>query len=585
MKIKAGADFFRKMKESRDKEQKGGGFSARNFSLVIEGKEMIGESNFSLNPGEKIALIGRNGSGKSTFLSLIEKFSRGEKASEHIETKGSLKIFPGARIGFLPQDLQLNFTGSVDDYLFAAGEEITLTIRRFQELSKIIESDPTSQEKAVDYNNIIARMNEFDAWSYQAKRTSVLQGFGIVDDYLKRQIGEISGGEASRLALAALILSPANLYLLDEPTNNLDIKGLLFLNKFLQESSHSILLVSHDRSFLESVGQILEIDEETHYLRNYGGNYSFYHQRKEEEFKGRLRQYREQQQKRKQLEESIKELDSQAQRFENFSRDAFKRSQGAKIAKRAKVQKARLKDELSRLPEPQLPAKPSFIRPEIVPDKGLIVSVSDTDLGYSEEKPILKDFSLKLYAGDRVGVIGPNGVGKSTLLRALNNQGGLLKGNIEIKGNIKTNYLPQSADLSRPEEKILPFMEKNFSINETIAKRVLGQLLLSQLAHLKIGDFSVGEIRKIAIGCILASNPNFLILDEPTNHLDLYTIEMLEETLESYAGGILVVSHDERFLENIKIKKLIIFKELNNVEINEISSFQEIKSIFQSFLP
>lgn len=346
--------------KSREKETANYGVFASNLYLSIAGKELLKEANFSVYPGRKVALIGRNGSGKTTLLETINAVARSRELPEKVELKGSLVVPKRTKIGYLPQSVQVSFPGTVQNYLDFCADEVSVVFNRYHELEREL-AQGTENKVINEFGEVLEKMTDLNAWDFPERRSLILEGLGLSDEYLERDMREVSGGELTKVALAGILLSSPNLILLDEPTNNLDPKSLVFLENWIKTDTSSLLLVSHDREFLDRViDEILEIDEATHRVLLFGGNYSFYFQKKKEIFDAQVRHFEEQQRRRRQLEEDVDRLRREARRFESISTNSFYRAKGARLARRAKVQLKRIERELTQIPEPKPPKKPTI---------------------------------------------------------------------------------------------------------------------------------------------------------------------------------------------------------------------------------
>jgi len=532
------------------------GVVAGDFSLTRGGRLLIKEANFAIYPGRKVALIGRNGGGKTTLLETIVAVAQKAQLPDATEFTGRLEVLPQTRLGYLPQEVQLNFQGTVSQYLDLCAKEVAQT---YQEWEKVIEKlqEGSSSLLLEEYGELMERMNVLDAWDYPRRKEMIVKGLGFSSDYLARGIDEISGGEANKVALAGVLVSSPNLVLLDEPTNNLDFMALKFLEEWVREGDFSLLLVSHDRRFLDrTVQEILEIDEENLNVSHFGGNYSFYSERKKEMFEAQQRAYEEQKRRREKLEEASRQLKMKALQFESISSNAFYRAKGASLAKQARVQLARIEKELSAIPEPKPPRRPFFLVKENS-SQGTLLSVSNLCFSYSPDNSLIENFSFSLRGGERMGIVGPNGVGKTTLLRLILGEIKPQQGEVRLVKNV--SYLPQKPLSVNRKQPVLDFFRDSVAVSEEEAREILGRVLFTDVSYRKIGDFSSGEIRRIQLASLFASSPELIILDEPTNHLDILTIEMLEDALRRFKGGVLVVSHDEWFFRNIEVEKLLVF--------------------------
>jgi len=523
-------------------------------SLRIGNKDLINNSELIIHSKEKVALIGRNGSGKSTLIRLILSFYEKSEIPENIEFSGRIFISPEIKIAYLPQEVKFQFSGTVEEYLNFCGGKFVEIVKKFKEFSEKAELSP---EESQEYSQIIDQMTNFDLWDYERRRERILQNLGISQEILKRNLQEISGGEATKIALAGVLLSDSNFWILDEPTNNLDKDSIELLFEEMRRFNGGILYITHDRRLLNISSKIFEIDEETKTLKVWGGNYEFYRRKREEEFLARMRKYEEQERKKRRLEEAIKKLKREAQKFEEMSTSAAGRAKGAKLARRAKALEKRIERELSKLTEPKPPERPEFPkpRPEIL--KGTILHVRELNHSFDDEV-LFTVPELILNAGERLLIEGPNGSGKTTLIRIILGEIKPKQGEVRLRENLKIGYLPQSPDIKDTHQKVYQFLKEKYNLTEGEIKAILNRMKIPDVFNLELGKLSIGEIRRLQLAAILFKNPDLLILDEPTNHLDVYTIEELETALKDYQGTIIFVSHDEYFVNNLKPTQKII---------------------------
>lgn len=475
-----------------------------------------------------------------------------EEKLEGIKFKGEIKISTQIKIAYVPQEIKFSFYGSVEEYLNLQSSELYKIFKRYNELKN---KPLLSEEEIKEKLELAEKMTYFDLWGYEERRKIILEKLLLSPEILKKNIQEISGGEATKIALNGVFLSPANFWLLDEPTNNLDYPSLNLLLEEINKFKGGVIIVTHDRRILNALSKIIEIDEETKELRIYGGNYEFYRKKKQEEYEARLRDYKDQERRRKRLEEAIKELKQEAKEFEKISKDAFRRAKGAKLAKRAKAQEKRIIKELEKLKKPEIPEKPRFPLPKISPVKGTIFNLKDVSFIINNKK--LFEITIKIEAGDRVLIEGANGTGKTTLLRILIGEISGASGTISRKDNLKIGYLPQSPAINDPNKTIKDFLKDIYHLREEEIKKIVNLMKIPHIINLKLKDLSLGEIRRIQLASILYQNPEVLILDEPTNHLDVYTIEDLEYALKAYQGTLIFTSHDDWFIKNLNCNKRI----------------------------
>lgn len=561
------------------------GIIARNFSLFAGTKRLIDTGDFTVGGNEKIALVGRNGAGKTVLLETIYSVYKRSSLPEGISFEGLLEMSYGTRIGYLPQDLQINYKGTVEEYLEFSSQETAGVVKDFERLSDLIKTDP-SETNISSLAREIELMNSFDGWGYQERKKSVIQGLGFSDYYFGRGVREISGGEATKVALAGVLISAPNVILLDEPTNNLDIESLFFLEKWIKkQKSASFVIVSHDRRFLDNVSHgILEIDEETAKIVSFGGNYSFYRQEKIKIFEGRLRDYEIAVKKRKQLEKEAQRLKSNIGVFETTSPEAFFRKKGAKLQKKATQMRTRAQKIISETPEPQPPKIPRIEVGEAKPGGAIILYAKNLMFRYpNSQKELFNGFSFSLHQGEKIAVIGPNGSGKSTLLQIIFGKLRPAGSTVEFNPEMKIEHLPQTVIFQNPKENLLDFCCRFITGYRDNINSMLGKVLFEDPSRMQVGNLSLGELKRVLLSIIFAQGSDCLLLDEPINHLDLHTIEMLDKALEQYKGAVVVVSHDRYFLEKFKAKRLLVI-ENGAITEKQITKPEEIMDAFWEIL-
>lgn len=565
-----------------EQENMTAGIIARNFSLSAGTKHLIDKSNFVLGGKEKIALMGRNGAGKTVLLETIYSAYKNSPLPDGINFEGSLEICPGTRIGYLPQDVQIDFGGTVEEYLELSSQETAQAVREFERLSNLANQD-LSKTYPSDLSKAMELMNTLDGWNYGERKREVISGLGLSEHYLSRNIREISGGEATKVALAGVLISAPNIVLLDEPTNNLDIQSVVFLEKWIKtQQAIGFIIVSHDRRFLDnSVGKIIEIDEETQKMVTFGGNYSFYHQEKQKVFAARLRTYEIAVRKKKQLEKEAQRLKSNIGVFETTSPEAFFRRKGAKLQKKAVSLRTRAKKMLSETPEPQLPKIPHVEVKEIKTGAARILSVDNLSFQYpnGNKGRFFDGSSFSLHQGERMAIIGPNGSGKSTFLRIVAGEFQPSLSRVELNLEMKISFLPQTLILKDPRENLLDFCCRYVTGYRDEINAMIGKILFEDSSQMRVGNLSLGELKRVLLLVVFAQGPDLLLLDEPINHLDIYTAEMLDKALEQYKGAAVVVSHDRYFLEKFGAKRLLII-ENGMITEKQISSPEEVLTAF-----
>ncbi|GAJ41429.1 ABC-F family ATP-binding cassette domain-containing protein [Saccharococcus caldoxylosilyticus] len=486
---------------------------------------------------DRIALVGRNGAGKSTLLKII--------AGEMSYDSGEIIKPKEVTIGYLAQDSGLHSSLSIWEEMMTVfaplkAMEKQLRAMEMQMGDPDLLADVSRYEKLLkDYGALQERYKEQGGYQYEADIRSILHGLQFSKyDYMTTPVQSLSGGQRTRLALGKLLLMKPDLLILDEPTNHLDLETLTWLEQYLQTYPGAILIVSHDRYFLDKVvTQVYELSRAT--LKRYSGNYSRYLEQRAEEYERERKLYEKQQ-------EEIAKLQDFIQR--NIAR--------ASTTKRAQSRRKRL-EKMERMEKPIGDEKAASFSFEIERQSGNDVLIAeDVAVGYDADQPIFRNVRFRITRGESVALIGPNGIGKSTLLKAIVNKLPLQAGHFRYGSNVQIGYYDQNqADLSSNKRVLDELWDEFPDKTEKEIRTVLGNFLFSGDDVLKhVSELSGGEKARLALAKLMMQKANFLVLDEPTNHLDLDSKEVLENALIEYPGTILFVSHDRYFINRIATK-------------------------------
>lgn len=500
-----------------------------NLSLFLSGRPLFDSIGFQVNPGDRIGLIGRNGSGKTTLLRLL--------VGEMSPDDGEVRAQKGMAIGYLPQDLKEELSGSLLRYVLdSVPGRVTLT-RELQRIEKALKesSDPARQailaEKLAEihqhFDQISARFPPYDA-------EKILLGLGFTKSQFGSSVLALSGGWKMRAALAALLYRSPDLLLLDEPTNHLDMPSVRWLERFLNEFPGAILLVSHDRDFLNRlVRRIISLGRDG--MRTYTGNYDFYLRTREQEKKALEAKARNQEQK-------IKEAKKFIERFGAKASKARQAQSKIKLVQKEALIQTRTKEKSM-----------NFVFPSIKRSGKEVASIQGVAKGFGS-RPLYEGIDLVISRGDRVAVIGPNGSGKTTLLRMVAGELNPDKGRIILGHGVTMSYFAQHhSEMLAPQRTV---MEEVYQVvpHETASfvRSICGGFLFSgEEVEKRISVLSGGEKARVALAKLLVKPGNFMVMDEPTNHLDIASSEVLTEALKKYEGTLLFVSHNQAFVNRL----------------------------------
>lgn len=514
----------------------------------FNGQALLKDINFTVEDREAVGLIGINGCGKSTLLNIITGSEGYDKTPEGL---GSVNIAGKASIGFLRQNSGLNSELTIGEEMKNAFAPLLETLDKMKVLEKKMADGGDIDSISHEYAELSSYFEARDGYRIDVKIKQVLNGMGFGSTPTDRVISTLSGGEKTRLALAKLLLEEPNLLILDEPTNHLDFETLMWLEDYLKGYKGAIIIVSHDRYFLNKVcTRICEIEQGR--LTSYRGDYSSYLVQKKMNAERQLKEYEAQQKEIAKLEDYV---------AKNLVR--------ASTSKMAKSRQHML-DRIERIDKPLMYTKPPKIKLEydIEPTKD-IVRVVDCPLVVgkgADKKELIKSLTMNVRRGEHVAIIGANGIGKTSILKLIQ---GIIPhegGNISWGGNVKISYFEQEHAILDPHKTVLEeIMDRYPRLSEQQARSVLGAVLLTGENVFKpISVLSGGERAKLCFAIMALNRGNVLVLDEPTNHLDLNTKEVLEDALAEFGGTIILVSHD-RYLLNKVASRII---EIRHDEVN-----------------
>ena len=473
-----------------------------------------------INSGQRVALVGINGAGKSTLLKLL--------AERFPPLEGKIVKNKAVKIGFLDQEPQFTEGFSISDHIFSLENKQQQLIKEYEELIE----DPNPDEKTL--NRLYEELSEHNAWEYEHEIKTILNRMGIT--HLQQKISTLSGGQKKRLALAKLLIEDPEILVLDEPTNHLDIDTIEWLEKLLTTGQKTILLVTHDRYFLDNVcNTIVELDRGK--IFNYNGNYAYYLEKKSErEALDATVQHKNQQLLKKELE-WMRRMPQARGTKSNARINAFYDLE-EKTKKKSDNQTINLQMKMSR-------------------QGGKIIEIDHIAKAF-DGRPIINDFSYTFKKGDRIGLAGKNGTGKSTLLNIITSQLSPDAGTVDTGETTVFGYYKQGGLTFDPKERVIDIVKSDaeyikMADGSVITASALLTLFLfpPKKQHGMVEKLSGGEKKRLNLMKVLMQNPNFLILDEPTNDLDIDTLNVLEEFLENFPGILMLVSHDRYLLDKM----------------------------------
>jgi ATP-binding cassette, subfamily F, member 3 len=486
---------------------------------------------------DRVALVGRNGAGKSTLLKII---------AGHMSFDSGEIIKPKeVTIGYLAQNTGLESNLSIWDEMLTVFKDLQHMEKELRQLEEKM-SDPHVLEDSVQYERVLKeydhlqiKFKDSGGYQYEADIRSVLHGLNFQTFDYTTKIETLSGGQKTRLALGKLLLTKPDILILDEPTNHLDIETLSWLEQYLQTYDGAILIVSHDRYFLDKVvTQVYEMSRKQ--IQKFLGNYSSYLDQKAEQYEREMKLYEKQQDEIAKLEDFIQK---------NLAR--------ASTTKRAQSRRKKL-EKIDRLDRPKGDEKSANFGFEIDRQSGNdVLHIDQLSIGYDQE-PVSKNLTFRLTRGESVALVGPNGIGKSTLLKTIIEKLTPFSGGIRFGSNVSIGYYDQEQAELTSNKRVLNELWDDYPLRpEKEIRTILGNFLFSGDDVLKVvSTLSGGEKARLALAKLMMQKSNFLILDEPTNHLDLDSKEVLENALVDYPGTILFVSHDRYFINRIATKVL-----------------------------
>lgn len=501
--------------------------SCQNISKSFGTDEVLKDINFHIEANEKAAIVGINGAGKSTLLKII--------MHEEQPDTGDVVLAKDATIGYLAQYQDIAGHQTIYEEVLNSRQEILAAEERLRNMEKEMNGLlGEALEQLLDtYHRLSHEFERMGGYTYRSEVTGILKGLGFAEEEFGKKMSELSGGQKTRVSLGKLLVTKPDVLLLDEPTNHLDMESIQWLETFLLNYKGAVIIVSHDRYFLDRVvTRVIEIFQ--HKAYSYQGNYTDFAKKKAKVREDLLKQYYNQQHEIRHQEEVIAKLKS-------FNREKSIRRAESREKMLNKVE--RLEKPVDENTEMHIVLEPNVISGNDV------LSVSDLAKAYSAV-PLFSDLSFEIKRGERVALIGNNGTGKTTILKIINGLVEADAGSVSLGSNVHIGYYDQEHQLLHMEKTIFEEIADDYpNLNQTKVRNVLAAFLFTNDDVFKrIGDLSGGERGRVSLAKLMLSDANFLILDEPTNHLDIISKEILEAALNQYTGTVFFVSHDRYFI-------------------------------------
>ncbi|MGD9568253.1 MAG: ribosomal protection-like ABC-F family protein [Sedimentibacter sp.] len=508
--------------------------SCNDVSKVYVVDNIIENISFTINDNEKVGLIGLNGAGKTTLFNIL---------TENLEPDtGEIYKAKGKKLGYLKQNTNIESSGSIMDEMLTIFDDVIKLEEELHKLSHKISNftEDDNQEELTALMNSYAKMSEEfeerDGYSFKSLIKGVLRGLGFSENEFDKPVNLLSGGQKSRVMLAKLLLEKADILMLDEPTNHLDIDAISWLEKYIKDFKGAVIIISHDRYFLDNTVERIFLMENKS-LKAYNGNYSEFMKKRKIELEQEMKHYDEYEKEIERQEEMIKRLHDYGSK--RNIRQAFSRQKAL--------------DKIKKMDKPTVESRKVKLRfiPKVKSGRD-VLSVENLSVSYNEHQ-VFKNIELNIYKGERVGIIGPNGIGKSTLLKVIAQKIIEYGGSVNIGHYVNIGYYDQEqTNLDSESTVIDEIWDYNPDLNYYDIRTMLAQFLFNGDDMYKIiGDLSGGEKGRLSLLKLMTSNANFLLMDEPTNHLDIDSKEVLEDALLNYEGTVLVVSHDRYFLNKV----------------------------------
>ena len=528
---------------------------ANKIERSFAGEVLFDNISLQVDERDRIALVGKNGAGKSTLLKIL--------VGEEEPTSGEINKKRDLSLSYLAQDSRFESSNTIYDEMLHVFDDLRKTEKTLRQMElEMGEKTGADLEKLMqDYDRLSEEFRQAGGFTYEADIRAILNGFKFDESMWQMKIEELSGGQNTRLALAKMLLEKPNLLVLDEPTNHLDIETIAWLENYLVNYSGALLIVSHDRYFLDKVATIT-LDLTKHSLDRYVGNYSSFVEQKEQKLLTEAKNYEKQQKEIAALEDFVNR---------NLVR--------ASTTKRAQSRRKQL-EKMERLDKPEAGTKSAHMTFHSDKTSGnVVLTVEEAAVGY-DDQILSEPINLDIRKMNAVAIVGPNGIGKSTLIKSIVGQIPFIKGEARFGANVEVGYYDQTQSKLTPHNSVLDELWNDFKLTpEVEIRNRLGAFLFSGDDVKKtVGMLSGGERARLLLAKLSMENNNFLILDEPTNHLDIDSKEVLENALIDFDGTLLFVSHDRYFINRVATQVLELPEEGSTLYLGDYDYYLEKKA-------
>ena len=528
---------------------------ANKIERSFAGEVLFDNISLQVDERDRIALVGKNGAGKSTLLKIL--------VGEEEPTSGEINKKRDLSLSYLAQDSRFESSNTIYDEMLHVFDDLRKTEKTLRKMElEMGEKTGADLEKLMqDYDRLSEEFRQAGGFTYEADIRAILNGFKFDESMWQMKIEELSGGQNTRLALAKMLLEKPNLLVLDEPTNHLDIETIAWLENYLVNYSGALLIVSHDRYFLDKVATIT-LDLTKHSLDRYVGNYSNFVEQKEQKLLTEAKDYEKQQKEIAALEDFVNR---------NLVR--------ASTTKRAQSRRKQL-EKMERLDKPEAGTKSAHMTFHSDKTSGnVVLTVEEAAVGY-DDQILSEPINLDIRKMNAVAIVGPNGIGKSTLIKSIVGQIPFIKGEARFGANVEVGYYDQTQSKLTPHNSVLDELWNDFKLTpEVEIRNRLGAFLFSGDDVKKtVGMLSGGERARLLLAKLSMENNNFLILDEPTNHLDIDSKEVLENALIDFDGTLLFVSHDRYFINRVATQVLELSEEGSTLYLGDYDYYLEKKA-------